>query len=344
MLLTVVGVVILFVQADDEFNALALFGDIFVAAGLTPLILYGWSLMLGAGPKGQRKADAIRVAISAFWFVFGLGLAFGGSDERESFGAEILGVVGEGCVEIAVLFIVTKLVWFQEDSEEMLKRLEDEVEILRSSASRGLAYSYFFNFVQPLTSHMRVDALDGTPIDVEIDRGKFEDGHLDDSTLYILVPRNLFTGSDIKGALRDACKDGVFKQGKPKPREGAPPNHRPMFAYLVTTEVGETHMVDIPTVISSIKDRHDLNERLRAEAVANGEKRHVPHVDVGHEIVVFVNTLFDLIETDERAKKCVRIVMIPAQPFNIDVLKHLNLDELERSAPNAIAMVPNSTA
>ena len=73
----------------------------------------------------------------------------------------------------------------------------------------------------------------GTPVDIEISRGKFEDGVLADSTLYILLPRNLFAGTDIKSTILDACKADILKQGKPKPRSGAAEHHRPMFAYFL---------------------------------------------------------------------------------------------------------------
>ena len=225
------------------------------------------------------------------------------------FGDELIGVIAQGSLEIAILFVVSKFFWLTEDDEEKMKRLEDTVELLTNSMATGLANSYFFNFVLPVCDHLLLasESKDGTPIDLEIARGQFESTTLHDRHLYVLLPRDLHAGADIKGVLREGSSSKLLGQGRPKARPEADAHHRPMFLYIIGSEEDHSrHLIDIPTIVSSIRDRFELNERLKQE----DPKRFVPTINIAHELITFANVLLTLIATHQRTRELVRVLMV----------------------------------
>jgi hypothetical protein len=337
VLMTVLGVGFLFAGAielgQEEPAFVNLFADVFFGAGFTPFIFNLWAFLTDPGPytiKGRRKWSLIRVAISLVWVAIGLGM-ISVSSAPQPYGAVLLGVFGGAMVEIVVLLAIQDFFGFAEDDAKTIQRLEETVEQLRTSASYGLALSYFYNFVLPICSHLRVPTENGgvTPIDIEIGKNQFSQGELTDSSLYILVPRNLEPGADIKATLRAGTDEKVLLSGKPQPLAGAPPSHRPMFIFFVKLSAAATmHAVDIPTVLSSIRDRADAAQRLADANRQNGIKQRVVQIDIEREIHTFTNALLELVQADERARQLVHVLMVPSMPFNHDALPLLDIDAL----------------
>jgi hypothetical protein len=336
-LLTVLGVGFLFGGAIELGQTsppfVNLFADVFFGAGFTPFVFNFWAFVTAPGSraiKGRRKQDLVRVVVSLVWVAVGMGMISVASAPLP-YGAVMLGVFGGAMVEIVVLIAIQKFFWFAEDDAKVIQRLEETVEQLRTSASYGLALSYFYNFVLPICSHLRVPAENNgvTPIDIEIGKNQFSQGELTDSSLYILVPRNLEAGADIKATLRAGTDDKVLQSGKPQPLAGAPPSHRPMFIFFVKLSAASTmHAVDIPTVLSSIRDRADAAKKQAEANRQNGVKQTVVQVDIEREIHTFTNALLELVQGDERARQLVHVLMVPSMPFNHDVLPLLDIDAL----------------
>ena len=80
LILGVLGVTLVATQNPDASSFVGLFGGVFFGAGFTPLVLNGWSLVIGPWPKGKRKQDALRTAISFVWMAIGLTMMAVGSD------------------------------------------------------------------------------------------------------------------------------------------------------------------------------------------------------------------------------------------------------------------------
>jgi hypothetical protein len=343
VLLTVLGVGFLFGGAlelgQSEPPFVNLFADVFFGAGFTPFVFNFWSFLTAPGPraiKGRRKQDLIRVAVSAVWVAVGLGM-ISKATEGLPYGAVLLGVFGGSMVEIVVLIAIQKFLWFAEDDAKKIQRLEDTIEQLRHSASYGLALSYYYNFIIPICSHLRLPSENGgvTPIDLEIGKNQFSQGELTDSSLYILIPRCLNAGADIKATLRSGTDDKVLQSGKPQPLPGAPASHRPMFIFFVkltSTPQSTMHAVDIPTVLSSIRDRADAAAKQAEANRQNGVKQTVVQIDIEREIHTFTNSLLELIRSDERTRQLVQVLMVPAMPFNHDVLPKLDIDALRKGS------------
>ena len=84
--------------------------------------------------------------------------------------------------------------------------------------------------------------------------------------LLVFLPRDL-DGSDMKVFLRDISASKSVIQGKPQENKSNKKTHRPMFAYFLewdSTSSVCNGLFDIPTIISSIWDRHkDEIERVK---------------------------------------------------------------------------------
>lgn len=335
VVLATVGTGLLFgsaiAQGISEPAFVPLFADVFFGAGLTPTVVSLWSLAtLTFGHAERRKQDLIRAAVAGVWLIIGIGLlklvADGGG---QPYGALIMGVLGGGFVEIVVLVGISKFFFLVEDDGKKIARLEAQLEQLRHSAAIGLAQSYFYNFVKPTCSHLRLPSENGgaTPLDVEVGRNQFESATLTDSTLFVLIPRDLKRGADIKATLKSATDAKVLKSGKAVPRDGAPASHRPMFIFLLPRN-DTLHAIDIPTVVSSIRDRADTAAELKLSAKNDAERRTIVSVDIEHELTAFTNCLLSLIERDERCKQLVRLVLMPALPFPATALSSLDIDAM----------------
>jgi hypothetical protein len=318
-----------------------LFADIFFGAGFTPAVLALWSLATASMlVSEQRKQDLIKVGVSAVFLLIGLGLLVDVAALNDApYGALVMSVFGGAFVEIVVLVFISKFFFLVEDDAKKIARLEQQLSQLRKSASYGLATSYFYNFIKPVCSHMRLPSENGgtTPIDIEVGRNQFESASLSDSTLYVLVPRDLKAGSDVKGTLKKAQDEKVLLTGKPVPRDGAPATHRPMFLFFVKPRAAQTmHAVDIPTVVSAIRDRADTASEQMLSAKTDAERKLIVQVDIEQELQLFNNTLRELVLNDSRCSQLVKIVVVPALPFAPGALATLDIDAVV-SASSATA-------
>jgi hypothetical protein len=152
-----------------------------------------------------------------------------------------------------------------------------------------------------------------TPIEMELAPRTFEDYTLSPSKLYVCVPRDLLDGTDIKKAILDATTSKAALSGRAKVRPGtrggggggrrvatllttsyrraAQPQeccvicvcarvtpHRPLFVYFTRADKERKlagQLVDVPTVVSSIRDRADA---ALAEKAANAGVKDAPYV------------------------------------------------------------------
>lgn len=122
------------------------------------------------------------------------------------------------------------------------------------------------------------------------------------------MPRDL-DGSDMKVFLRKISDDKSVIQGKPadKPGNGT---HRAMFVYFMEWDAATktcNHLMDIPTIISSIWNRAQDQKELKT--------------DIAREILDFQNELITLINNHPLTRSKVRVISVPPLPLDISTLK-----------------------
>ncbi|GBG29988.1 Hypothetical Protein FCC1311_062082 [Hondaea fermentalgiana] len=337
---------------EDELSAQGFTSVLFVSAGITPAVIFGWSLLLGRGL--QRSKDLVRVLVSGI--LIAAGVAIWTEDEgslHEEFAM--------GLVSIGALFFLEKFFFIGADSETELLDTKRRLALALSSPGRGMAMSYFFNFVVPTVSCLAAEPNDPTPVDMEKRRGEFEQYELKSSVLNVLIPRVL-DGTDLKGALSAATRSKAVRMGLPK---AGPEGHRPMFLYFWDHDETSRScdlMFDLPTIISSCWDRkRDLEER--GEATLAGEGVHQaesfeptvaglsnlvskslsflddksaiappPTVDIVREVRDFSNELFRLCASNPKTVGRVRIISLPSVPVIDDELKATIIQHVSSSA------------
>jgi len=190
-----------------------------------------------------------------------------------------------------------------------------------------MALSYYYNFILPTAANLRDKEEEEplTPIDMEVERGKFQDFTLTKGQLLVFVPRSL-DGSDMKVFLRNISQEKKVLQGKPKERPGKG-THRPMFVYFLDwNEEKKTcnGLFDLPTIISSIWDR--AQDEIKNHHAKEKEVRE----NIEKEILDFQNKLHELVSNSVFTKKCVRIISMPSLPFEFNKMKEVALEILEK--------------
>lgn len=298
-------------------------GEMLVESGLLPLVISLWAVAVGAGNEFRRH-NLIKAATAAAVLAAGVALLSQRSgpcdDDSANPGADEL--VGKSLFAAGVFFLISKFFMLEEDTSLRIDRLERQLAEAVASPARGLALSYFYNFVVPTAANLRRAGEGGgdgsTPVRWEVARGQFEPRRLVTSRLLLLVPRGLAPGDDLKGALSSLARSGAAGQGQPVPREGDS-THRPMFCYFLRSSPDSAEcdlLFDLPTIVSSIAQRAEDERSLPA-----GERPALP-VDVGREIREVQNHLVTLVAGHESTRGgVVRVLSIPPLPLRPDALR-----------------------
>ncbi|CAF1596328.1 unnamed protein product [Rotaria sp. Silwood1] len=281
------------------------FGAAFLIAGIMLVILSGWLVLTGASMF--RKMNLLKMGTALIILVIGIVLIIIGKEQDHL-------VIGYALFATALLILITKFFFLVEDEQIRIQRLERELQRAKQSAGMGMALAYFYNFVVPTAANIRSIDEGHTPIDMEVTRGIFEQYHLKNDKLFIIVPRDL-DGSDMKVFLKNLSSfpNPSVTQGKPKERPGND-THRPMFVYFLEWDPEKKEcngLFDIPTIISSCWDRH------------KNEKKNSKHsMNIADEIIIFQNQLFSLINEHPITYGKVRILSFPPLPFDFSSIKY----------------------
>lgn len=297
-----VGGIYLIYTSKDVPDSTSLFGGLFFNGGFNPLIVSTWAVFTGS--VLFRKMNAIKMLSSAIIFGIGYWLLMSAGEE------DTARLIGGAFFEVGALFFVSKFFFLGEDSELVIERLEKQLAEAQQSAGMGMALSYYYNFVLPTCANLR-DAT--TPIDMEIEKGKFTTYQLEHSQLLVFVPRDL-DGSDMKAFLRDISSAKAVIQGKPLENRDRS-SHRPMFVYFFkwnTEQLTCDGLFDIPTIISSIYDR----------AKDQKDDKDSLDFDTSKELLTFQNHLISLIKSNPLTVNHVRVISVPPLPFKLQELKN----------------------
>ena len=188
------GVALTVVTLGATTTLLLALGNILIDGGFTPLVLALWRLLVGYGLR--RRDDAVRVATAAVLIVVGYFVAALSPDIGSV--QWVSDRLGPALFAIGALFFISRLFFIAEDDEKRIKALEEELQRARQSPAFGLALSYFYNFVLPVSRNLRADTAE---INVLVERGSEKTRcALRERTFFVLVPRDL-TGADIKAQL-----------------------------------------------------------------------------------------------------------------------------------------------
>ena len=286
-----VGGVLLYIRKELRIST---FGSILCEAGLTPLLLTTWSLTTG-GSSVFRRQNIIKACSAAIVFSVGFRLL------QQQDEADLIAILAPACLELGVVFFITKFFFLAEDLELQVERLESELEKAKKSPGVGLALSYYFNFVLP-TAQACGSGL--AELSVSDPAGEEELRVAANHRFFILLPRDL--GSiDVKQQLRalDCWQGRPVAKGQ---------EHRPMFLSFLEHSIAEESAsipFDVPTVLHSCWSRA-LIEGRAGDGVAS-------------EVLDFQNELQRLCMENPVTAQFVSIVSIPPAPFHRGQLLHM---------------------
>ncbi len=286
--LLALGVLVLYFREELK---LGVFGEIFVNAGVAPLILCSWALLLGSSVF--RRQNLLKALSAAVIFSAGYGI-MNYEGEAEVDWQHVLSIFAPAFLELGVVFLISKFFFMAEDAELQVERLEEELVAVRRSPGVGLAMSYYYNFLLPTCANL-VAAVTGSTIVVNNAQLILTEGR----RFFVFIPRTLDENTDIRAQLRDMQASGAVAQGKPTEHSKT---HRPMFIFLLQSDVATKTCgfgFDIPTVVSSCWDR------ARQEGSEEARQR------VPDEIVDFQNELQRLVSSSEATRDKVALVSTP---------------------------------
>lgn len=308
--LFVLGITALYFR--DELKS-AVFGEILVNSGITPIVLAVWALMLGS--RLFRRQNAIKAVSAGIVFSLGYGiLHWEGELDMFDF-SSLIGLFGPALLELGFVFFIGKVFFLAEDAELQVERLEKDLDEARRSPGLGLALSYFYNFLLPTASNFV-----GLNTVIHIGQPSQQHTLTHGKRLFVFIPRHL-NDTDIKVELRKMQTERLAFQGKPADKS---PTHRPMFLlFLENDEEKKTcgFGFDVPTVIGSCWDRARFSENPE-----EAKERVVK------EILDFQNSLQELVDKNETTRERVVLVSIPPSPFDARALLHIarKIDEEEK--------------
>lgn len=121
--------------------------------------------------------------------------------------SSLLAIFAPACLELGVVFVISKFFFMAEDAELLVEKLEDQLAEARRSPGVGLAMSYFFNFLLPTCANLKDGVLD-TSISVNNKPTNLSAGR----HFFVFVPRSL-EGVDIKQKLQMMQKNEGVAQG-----------------------------------------------------------------------------------------------------------------------------------
>lgn len=117
--------------------------------------------------------------------------------------SSLTAVFAPACLELGVVFLISKFFFMAEDAELQVERLEEMLAEARRSPGVGLAMSYFFNFLVPTCANLNDKVLD-TSMTINGKLCKLTSG----SHFFVFVPRAL--DGDLKQKLQSMQqKEGV---------------------------------------------------------------------------------------------------------------------------------------
>jgi len=220
--------------------------QLFHDAGLTPFVLSVWALLTGS--TKFKKENIIKVFSSFFLLTIGIIFVI---SSKESY----LPMISSALIEIAALFIISRLFFLREDSELMVERLDKQLEQIQNSLPANLALSYFYSFILPLAR-----GLNNNQLAVKLSVNNNEEYILTKNVMTIFIPRNL---NENKLKNITLGKTGILKDYK---------SYRPLIAHFLQyheqdeDKNNDKHenkdedkglkraagMYDIPTILDSI--------------------------------------------------------------------------------------------
>jgi hypothetical protein len=109
------GAYLMYISNHDDVTLLSLFGGTFFGAGFTPLIVNGWTVVVGPHAKGKLKLDLLRTGVAGLWMLFGLVL-LGFGNGLPGLNIFVAATIGQNCIGFCVLFIIMKLFFIPEVS------------------------------------------------------------------------------------------------------------------------------------------------------------------------------------------------------------------------------------
>lgn len=334
-----VGVVLLSVESALSTTLTA---EILLSAGLPATFLYARWLFLGRGTR--RSYDLVRVLVPlSILMLPGLIIASGTH-------ISLFNVFGRSMVSAAVLVAVEKFFFLKKDEEKELSEVKQRLKIALNSPGAGMAFSYYYNFLKPISELITTSAQDNEDGAIYVRNLGAEKVSLASPFLFVIIPEAL-DGRDIKVALRDAIAQN-------KVHRGAPGEQARLFRqldlfFLEHDPPSQTCdlMFDIPTIVSSCWDRHDdLNAhednetnvpRYLSEHVqslfkcldAKDDKRRYPNIT--EELHDFANMLFRLCSNNQTIRDLVKIVLVRdgIPSFDLVLAEQLRVVALPMASP-----------
>jgi hypothetical protein len=279
----------------------AVFGEILVNSGITPIVLATWALL--SGSSMFRRQNLIKAASAGVLFSTGYTI-LNWEGELELFEwSGLQGIIGPALLELGFVFFIGKMFFLAEDAELQVERLENQLAAAKRSPGVGMACSYFYNFLLPTSANFN-----GIRTQFQSNNENF--ALVRGSRLLVFVPRTI-NAVDMKVQLREMQVSKKCFQAKPVEIN---PTHRPLFVFLFERDDEKKtcgYAFDIPTVISSCWDR--ARDSAKPDAIDS----------IAEEIIDFQNELQRLVSSHDITHERVSIVSIPPAPFDPIALAHL---------------------
>lgn len=203
-----------------------------------------------------------------------------------------------------------------EDQKKTINNLKAQIEQLRHSAAYGLAVSYYFNFLLPVCTQMRLQSDNGGVSQFEVNSEGTMKGQQVwvKSNLFVLIPSDLKRYSNIKVVLTHCVESNIAVTGRVQQREGAERLHRVMTQFLYLSNE-QLVAIDMPTVLSSIRELADATADKLLTTEDDEERNNIVRVNIASEIQQFIDHLQFLIKTDPRCAQLVKLLITPPLPW-----------------------------